>query len=73
VFELVKSGGFDREATAIWEGEATLEFGSNTIEDLHAIRPLEMMKGFKFSFAYTVHGGEVILQHDKEAAKEVRR
>lgn len=73
VFELVKSGGFDREATPIWEGDARLEFGSNTIEDLHAIRPLEIIKGYRFSFGYTVHGGEVITQHDKDAAQEVRR
>jgi hypothetical protein len=23
-------------------------------------------KGFRFSFGYTVHGGEVVAQHDKE-------
>ena len=73
VFEMVKSGGFDRSATPIWEGDVTLELGMNTIENLRAIAPITMMKGYRFSFAYTVHGGEVILQHDKEAAKEVRR
>jgi hypothetical protein len=70
---MVRSGGFDRSATAIWEGNVTLELGSNTIEDLKAIAPITMMKGYRFGFGYTVHGGEVILQHDKESAKEVRR
>jgi acetoacetate decarboxylase len=67
VFELVRSGGFDREITDIWEGNAQLTFGTNTIEDLHAIAPREIIKGYHFSFAYTVNGGEVLLQHDQEA------
>jgi acetoacetate decarboxylase len=66
VFELVKSGGFDREVTDIWEGEAELRFYDDTLEDLQAIAPQEIIKGYRFSFAYTVHGGEVIAQHDRE-------
>ncbi len=73
VFELVKSGGFDRDATEIWEGDATLELGANTIEDLQAIKPHSIIKGYRFSFSYSVHGGEVIAQHDKDAAQEVRQ
>ena len=73
VFELVRSGGFDREISEIWEGDATLSFGPNPIEDLGAIRPHGIGKGFRFSFAYTVQGGQVITQHDKEAAQEVLR
>jgi acetoacetate decarboxylase len=65
VFELVKSGGFDREITDIWEGDADLTLGSNTIEDLQAIAPKEMIKGYRFSFAYTVHGGQVVTQHER--------
>jgi acetoacetate decarboxylase len=64
VFELVRSGGFDREATEIWEGDAELTLGSNTIEDLQAIAPKEIIKGFRFSFAYTVQGGQVLTQHE---------
>jgi acetoacetate decarboxylase len=67
VFELVRAGGFDREITEIWEGDAELSFGTNTIEDLQAIAPSEIMKGYQFSFAYTVQGGELLLQHDREA------
>ncbi len=73
VFELVKSGGFDRDATPIWEGDATLELGTNAIEDLQAIKPHSIIKGYRFSFGYSVHGGQVIAQHDQEAAQEVRR
>jgi acetoacetate decarboxylase len=66
VFELVRSGGFDREATEIWEGDAELTLGSNTIEDLQAIAPKEIIKGFRFSFAYTVQGGQVLAQHERD-------
>jgi acetoacetate decarboxylase len=67
VFELVRAGGFDREITEIWEGDAELSFGPNTIEDLRAIAPKEIIRGYRFTFGYTVSGGEVLLQHDKEA------
>jgi hypothetical protein len=39
----------------------------DAIEDLQAIAPRELLKGFRFSFGYTVEGGEVVAQHDKEA------
>jgi acetoacetate decarboxylase len=65
VFEMVRAGGFDREVTDIWEGDAELTLGSNTIEDLQAIAPKEIIKGFRFSFGYTVQGGQVLAQHEK--------
>jgi acetoacetate decarboxylase len=67
VFELVRSGGQDREVTEIWEGDAELALGANTIEPLQAIAPRRVGKGFRFTFAYTVHGGQVLTQHDKAA------
>lgn len=67
VFELVRAGGYDREITDIWEGDADLCFGRSTIEDLQAIAPRQIIKGYQFSFGYTVNGGQVLLQHDKEA------
>lgn len=67
VFELVRASGYDREATEIWEGNAELSFGKNTVEDLQAIAPEAVLKGFRFSFGYTVSGGQVLMQHVKEA------
>lgn len=67
VFELVRAGGFDRAATEIWEGDAQLTFYPDTLEDLAAIAPREIIKGYRFSFSYSVHGGEVLTQHNKEA------
>jgi acetoacetate decarboxylase len=68
VFELVRAGGRDRDASEIWEGDAELRLYDDTLEDLAAIAPLEVGKGFRFSFGYTVEGGEVLAQHDRDAA-----
>ncbi len=51
----------------IWEGDAELTLGSHTTEPLGTIRPREIIKGYRFSFGYTVDGGEVLLQHDRPA------
>ena len=67
--ELVRAGGTDREATEVWEGGAELRLYDDTLEDLQAIAPHEVLKGFRFSFGYTVDGGEVVAQHDKEAMR----
>jgi acetoacetate decarboxylase len=63
VYELVRAGGYDREVSDIWEGDATLDFGPNPIEDLGAIGPHEIIKGFRFSFGYSVKGGQVLTPH----------
>lgn len=67
VFELVRAGGFDREFTECWEGEADLRLYDDTIEDLQAIAPQEIIKGFRFSFGYTVDGVTPLVQHNQEA------
>lgn len=67
VFELVKAGGYDREVTEIWEGDAQLTFYPDTLEDLQAIAPQEIIKGYRFSFSYSVNGGQVLAQHKQEA------
>lgn len=69
VFELVRAGGFDRSVTEIWEGDAELRLFDDTIEDLQAIAPREIIKGYRFSFGYTVNGGQVLAQHDKELTR----
>ena len=67
VFELVRAGGYDRDATEIWEGSAELRLYDDTLEDLQAITPREMLRGYRFSFGYTVDGVEVVAQHRQEA------
>jgi acetoacetate decarboxylase len=68
VFELVRAGGYDRDATEIWEGSAELRLFDDTLEDLQAIAPRELLRGYRFSFGYTVDGVEVVAQHDREGA-----
>jgi acetoacetate decarboxylase len=65
VFELVRSGGYDRDASEIWEGSAELRLFDDTLEDLQAIAPHELLRGYRFSFGYTVDGVEVVAQHDR--------
>ena len=57
----------DRDATEIWEGSVELRLYDDTLEDLQAIAPREMLRGYRFSFGYTVDGVEVVAQHQQEA------
>ena len=67
MFELVRAGGRDRDVTDVWEGGAELRLFDDTLEDLQAIAPREMLRGYRFSFGYTVDGVEVVAQHEREA------
>jgi len=66
VYELVRAGGYDREASEVWEGSAELDLYPDTLEDLQSIAPREMLRGYRFSFGYTVDGVEVVAQHHSE-------
>ena len=66
VFELVRAGGRDREVTEIWEGTAELRLYGDTLEDLRAIAPHEMLRGYRFSFGYTVDGVTVVAEQREE-------
>ncbi|MDX6728967.1 MAG: hypothetical protein QOK49_3772 [Baekduia sp.] len=66
VFELVRAGGYDRDATEVWEGAAELTLFGDTLEDLQAIAPREMLRGYRFSFGYSVDGVEVVAQHQPQ-------
>ena len=68
VYELVRAGGYDREVTAIWEGPVSLRLYDDALEDLPAIAPLQLLRGYRFSFGYTVQGVQVVTQHTREAA-----
>jgi acetoacetate decarboxylase len=65
VFELVRAGGYDRDATEVWEGSAELRLFDDTLEDLQSIAPRELLRGYRFSFGYTVGSVEVVAQHDR--------
>lgn len=54
VHELVGARSRDRVVSPIWEGSATLELPDAGPEELSALRPVRIGKGFRFTFAYTV-------------------
>lgn len=66
VFELVRAGGRERDVGVIWEGSADLRLFDDTTEDLRALAPHEMLRGYRYSFGYTVDGVEVVAQHARE-------
>ncbi|MBD0289825.1 MAG: acetoacetate decarboxylase family protein [Thermoleophilia bacterium] len=55
--EHVWAGGRDREISPVWEGEATLRFFDAPADELGELQPVEVGRGFWFSFGYTVDGG----------------
>ena len=55
--EHVWAGGRDRDVSPVWEGDATLAFYDSPADELAELAPVEVGKGFWFSFGYTVDGG----------------
>ncbi|MGI9117335.1 MAG: acetoacetate decarboxylase family protein [Gaiellales bacterium] len=60
VHELVRAKSFDRSISAIWEGDATLAFGDAPNEEHIALAPVEVGRGYRFTFAYSVDDLETI-------------
>ncbi len=57
LYEHVWAGGRDRELSPVWEGDATLRLFESPADELAELAPVEVGKGFWFSFGYTVDGG----------------
>ena len=57
LYEHVWAGGRDREISPVWEGDATLRFYESPADELADLAPVDVGKGFWFSFGYTVDGG----------------
>ncbi len=55
--ELVLATTRDVEFSAIWRGEATLEFHGSADADLAALAPVEIGDGYVFSYAETLEPG----------------
>lgn len=60
VHELVRSVSFDRSASDVWEGSATLELFDAPSEELAALAPLRVGRGFRFTLAYSVEDLELL-------------
>ena len=62
VHELVRSKGYDRSASEIWEGSATLELFPAPNEEHTALAPVRVGKGFRFTLGYSVDDLETLEQ-----------
>lgn len=60
VHELVRARSRDRVASEIWEGSATLQLFEAPHEELAALAPVAVGKGFRFTFGYTVDDLETV-------------
>jgi len=60
VHELVRARARDREISPIWEGAAELELYPAPHEELSALAPVRVGKGFRFTFAYVVDDLETV-------------
>jgi acetoacetate decarboxylase len=62
VHELVRSSAFDRSRSEVWEGTATLELFDAPGEELVALAPLRVGKGFRFALGYSVDHLETLAE-----------
>jgi hypothetical protein len=62
VHELVRARSRDRVSSETWEGSATLSLFEAPAEELAALAPVRVGKGFRFSFGYTVDDLETVAQ-----------
>ena len=60
VHELVRSVSRDRATSEVWEGAATLELSPAPGEEHDLLAPVEVGKGYRFSFGYTVDDLETV-------------
>jgi acetoacetate decarboxylase len=63
VHELVRARSRDRSLSPIWEGAAELELYEAPSEELAALAPVRMGRGFRFTFAYTVDDLETVREY----------
>ena len=65
VHELVRAQSRDRSISPIWEGSAELELHEAPAEELAALAPVRVGKGFHFTFAYTVDDLETVRDYTR--------
>ena len=62
VHELVRSLGYDRTRSEVWEGDATLELFEAPNEEHTALAPVRVGKGFRFTLGYSVDDLETLTE-----------
>ena len=62
VHELVRSKAYDRSASEIWTGSATLDFHDAPNEELAALAPVRVGAGWRFTIGYSVDDLETLTE-----------
>jgi acetoacetate decarboxylase len=62
VHELVRSRAYDRSASEIWRGSATLDFFDAPGEELSALAPVRVGSGWRFTIGYSVDDLETLVE-----------
>jgi acetoacetate decarboxylase len=60
VHELVRAVSRDRLVSETWEGSATLSLFGAGHEEIDALAPVRLGRGYRFTFAYTVDDLETV-------------
>lgn len=60
VAELVTGGSTDQRVHNVWTGSAELKFFDSPTDELALLRPTEILRGYRLSFAETITGGRVL-------------
>jgi len=60
VHEIVSSIVSDVKVADIWKCEATLKFSESAVEEVAALKPVEMLGGFFHNMGFTIKGGKVL-------------
>jgi acetoacetate decarboxylase len=60
VHELVRSVSRDRMGSEVWEGDATLELFGAPHSEHDTLAPVEIGRGYRFTFGYTVDDSQVV-------------
>jgi len=58
--ELVTGGSVDQAIDDVWTGPARLEMHECPSDELTALRPVEILRGYRFAFAETITGGTLL-------------
>lgn len=60
VDELVTGGSSDQLIDDVWVGEASLSMFDSPVDELSALAPVEVLRGYRFSYAETITGGRLL-------------
>ncbi len=65
VHELVRARSRDRSVSPIWEGSATLDLSAAPGEEHTLLTPIDVVRGYRFTFAYTVDDLTTVREYNR--------